>query len=168
MKTKNYQRSKGMKKVLFTSVAALCLIGMTIVQPSSASGDDFNAVWMEWLKFNNWDKDAAYQVMNQMQEKIRQEFPMDPQLAQTLDNIQKQYYAAMEAKAKEYGYSNFKDAYQSDNQELVSALKYIEADFMNQRSQLTSAYYEEFNRRYNAACVEIMKRLMENANAMSN
>jgi hypothetical protein len=155
-----------MNKMIFAGIAALCLIGVTFVQPSSASGDEFNAVWMEWLKFNNWDKDAAYQVMNQMQEKIRQEFPMDPQLAQTLDNIQKQYYAAMEAKAKEYGYSNFKDAYQSDNQELVMALKNIDGQFNQQRSQLTSAYYEEFNRRYNAACVEIMKRLMENANAM--
>lgn len=156
-----------MKKVILTVIAAMCLIGMTLAQPSSASGSDFNEVWMEWLKFNNWDKNAAYQVMDQMQAKIRQEFPMDPQLAQTLDNLQTQYYAAMQAKAKEYGYSNFKDAYVSDNQELVAALKNIEGQYSQQRNQLTSAYNEEFNRRYNTACMEAMKRLMENANAMS-
>jgi hypothetical protein len=156
-----------MKKVVFAIVAALSLIGLPISQPSSASGSNFNDVWMEWLKFNNWDKNVAYQVMDQMQTKIRQEFPMDPQIQQAVNNLQTQYYAAMQAKASEYGYSNFKDAYASNNEELVKALKSIDMQYNQQQSQLTSAYYAEFNRRYETACLETIQRLMENANAMS-
>jgi hypothetical protein len=156
-----------MKKVIFASIAALSLIGLPLTQPVSASGDDFNTVWMKWLEFNNWDKEAAYQVMDQMREKIRQEFPMDPKLQQTINDLATQHWADMDAIAKQYGFQNYKEASGSNNEEVVMILKKMEADYSQQNSQLTSAYYEEFNRRYDAACLETMKRLMENANAMS-
>ena len=137
------------------------------VVPANTVQDEFNTVFQQWLEFNNWDKMAAYEVMDQMRQKIREEFPMDPQLVKTINDLATQHYAAMEAKAKEYGYSNYKEAAGSNNEELVMLLKNMEVEYSRQNSQLTSAYNEEFNRRYNSACVETMKRLMENAEAMS-
>jgi hypothetical protein len=156
-----------MKKVIFASIAALSLIGLPLTQPVSASGDDFNTVWMKWLEFNNWDKHVAYQVMDQMREKIIQEFPMDPKLLQTINDLTARHWADMNAVAKQYGFQDYKEAYGSNNEEVVMILKKMEMDYGLQYSQLTTAYNEEFNRRFNAACIETIQRLMENANAMS-
>jgi hypothetical protein len=159
-----------MNRVILTAIVATCLAGTVLagdtLQVSASqiqNQNEFNEMWTWLIEYNNFNKDAAAQVFNEMEQKIRQEFPMDPKLQQTLDALIKEQYAALEAKAKELGYSNYKDAYNSPN---GTQMKIIEGDYQNRINTLRSDYDKEFHLRYQNACIEAVKRLQENANAM--
>ena len=149
-----------MNKATVTAIVGVLFAG------SVMAGDLFTGqMWMDWIEFNNNDKNAAYQVIEEINKNIRTEFPMDPKLAATLDQLYKEQYAALDAKAKEMGFSNFKDAYASSDPR-AQELKAIEGEYSTRIYNLRSAYDTELNRRIDAACYDAVKRLMENAEAM--
>jgi hypothetical protein len=164
-----------MNRLILTAIAAISLAGFVAAQdvkvqlPAATDPatiqQEFNQVMNEWLNFNNWDKEAAYKVLNDLNGKIRSEFPLDPQIQKALEELNRKQYAELDAKAKEMGYTNFKDALASSDPRAAD-IKLIMTNYDSQRFNLTAAYNEEFNRRYHSACIDAMKRLMENAAAM--
>jgi hypothetical protein len=164
-----------MKRVIAAVAVVVCCAGVmyaqdeTKVEPPAVTVDPtqqtFNDVWMKWIEFNNWNKDAAYATLQNIEESIRADFPMDPAVTKQLQAISEEMYARLEAKAKEMGFTNFKDAFVSDDPR-VQELKQIQGEYSTQQHNLTHEYYEEFNRRYQLACIDAISRLMENAQAI--
>lgn len=155
-----FKKGAGMNKLIVTAVVATLLAGSTMAQNLF-----FGELWSDWIEFNNNDKDAAYKVIQEINNNIREEFPMDPQLKATLDQLVSEKNAALDAKAKELGFTSFKEAYGSSDPR-AQEIKTIEMDYSNRINNLRSAYDTELNRRIDIACYEAVKRLMENAETM--
>jgi len=165
-----------MKKMVLTAMAVTCLTGAMYAQDNIPKEDPpqvtvdptqetFNEMWMKWIEFNNWDKDAAYSTIQNIEQTIREEFPMDPEVEKQVAALNTEMYAKLDAKAKEMGFPSFKDAYASSDPR-VQELKQIECDYDTQRYNLTNDYYQEFQHRYQQACIDAITRLMENAESI--
>lgn len=161
-----------MKQILLTAMAVMCIAGGMYAQgdigkevpvvPVDPTQQTFNEVFEKWFEFNNWDKDAAYSTIHEIEQKIREDFPIDPEIASQVKAISDKMYADLQAKASEMGYSNFKDAYGS-NDPRVLELKQIETDSYALQNSLTEGYYKELQYRYRVATIEALTRLLENA-----
>lgn len=161
-----------MKRMVLTSMAVVCLAGVMYAQDDVVSTvtvdptqQAFSDLWTKWIEFNNWDKDAAYQTIDEIEQKVREEFPMDPEVQKQVNAISEKMYADLEALANEMGYSNFKDAYGSGDPR-VQELKQIESVASQETHNLTESYYQELQRRYRVACIDALTRLMENAQSV--
>jgi hypothetical protein len=126
---------------------------------------EFNTVMREWLEYNNWDKEVAYTVITDLNTKIREDFPMNPATLQAISELDAKEQAELSALAKEMGYDHYKDAMTTDNPR-AGEFRDLMSNYSQLRGNLTREYSEEFNRRYQTACIDAMKRLMENGNAM--
>lgn len=153
-----------MNRLIITMVAAVWIAG-SITAQDVPSQSEFNKVFSDWFEFNNRDKEAAYAIMGELNDKISKEFPMDPELVKTLEERAAKSQAAIDEEAKALGYSNFKDAL-SSNDPKTAELKKMFEQMQTEGMNLTAPYYEELTRRINAAAIEAIRRLMENAEAM--
>ena len=129
---------------------------------------------MSLLQYENWDKDAAYKVITDMRTKIQQEFPMDQKLVDAVNAVQAQQKAAELALAQKNGYASvdammidlkYKDG-QGKYIDMMEQLKVLDNDYLMKQADLTRAYNDEFQKRYEAACIEAINRIKANANTM--
>ena len=154
-----------MKKLLLTAMAVVCIAGSLVTAQDAVTQDEWNEIMNEWIMFNGREnKEAINGILDEIETKIREEFPMDPQLKQDLEALTTEKYNALSAKASEFGYSNYKEAIRAHV--AVDELMQIESSYDDQLNSLTNDYYEEFWGRYRATCAETLQRLMENAEEM--
>ena len=165
-----------MKRMMFAAMALALLTGWLQAQEVDVGKDmtpptidpvteEFNNVFNQWLEYNNMDKEAAYSVLQEIQSNIIENFPMDPATQKALNDLNTNEQKQLTALANELGYDNYKDAMAAGEPRSVE-FEEISKNFTQQRDDLTRAYYEEFQRRYHATCVDAMQRLMENGQAM--
>ena len=154
-----------MKKLLLTAIAAVCLTGSLAVAEDFVTQDEWNEIMNEWIQFNGRDnREAINGVLDEIQDKIKEEFPMDPEMQLQLEALKTDKEAAMAAKAKEFGYDDYRLAVREHV--AVNEIFAIEQDFDNQINSLTNDYYEEFWGRYRTTCADAIERIMENAEKM--
>jgi len=154
-----------MKRVILSAIAAACFVSAVTAQVPSTS-EEYNNLLSEWILLNNGSKDAAYAAFEGFYETIKTEFPIDPAIAQAVAAIRAQGDATVKTKAKEMGFDNFKDAFDPTKNSRYQEIRDLQESFYTQERALTSAYNEEFQRRYQQACIDAMKRLMENIETM--
>jgi hypothetical protein len=176
-----------MKKIFLSMLAVACLAGISMAQdkpapdvtPPTPEQSAFQGAW-EWLiQYENWNKEAAYKVIDDMRNKIQQEYPMDSKLQEAVNAVQSQLNASELAIAQKYGFATYEALYMDlkykganwkggadKYEEVMRELKILENDCQIKQADLTRAYQEEFQKRFEAACVEAINRLKDNANAM--
>lgn len=112
-------------------------------------------------------------LINDMYKQIKTEFPMDAGLQATINELETKKNAAYLEIAQRYGYSSWNELW--DNVKKDPALQdgkiweqqgIIDNEYTTAYSAATNAYYKEFNKRYETAVVEAIKRIQDNANAM--
>ena len=156
-----------MRKIAFLSMVAIFLAGSVHAQQMPQD-------LIQWLiEYFNYDKNAAYAVINEVQGKVKQEFPMDQKLVDALKALDVQQQAAMVDLAKKNGYSDYNEFYSAAKYKSASGdwtwfneIQNIYSEYGTARSNLTASYNAEFNKRVTEATTEAIKRLQENANAM--
>jgi myosin-crossreactive antigen len=157
-----------MKRIIATLVAVVCLAGVSIAQQSDYS------TMLDWLIQYKQDKAAAYEVVEQMRTKIQLEFPMDPKVQEAVTAAQQKRAAAEQAVAIRLGFANYQALYgdikynaaKYEGSAVSKELNQIAQEQITTQQNLTNAYNTEFRTRFEAACVEAIKRIQENANAM--
>jgi hypothetical protein len=169
-----------MKKIIITAIAAVFLAGVSMAQNTPTPEQSaYQEAWQWLIQYKNWDKEAAYKVIDDMRAKIQQEYPMDQKLQDAVNAVQAQLKASELAIAQKYGFANYEALYMDlkynganwkggadKYEEVTRELKVIESDCGNKQADLTRAYNDEFHKRYEAACVEAVNRLKADANAM--
>jgi hypothetical protein len=173
-----------MKKFIFAiTTTVLCLTGISF----AAQETEFNSA-LDWLihyyvdqrdpnepySMENDPKMKAHELMDEISAKIKQDFPMDQKLQDALTDVQQKKDAALLAFAQKYGYSSVKememkikqDFEPSEGSAIYNELYKIQQDYDNMANELSKAYNVEFQNRFQSACVEAIKRIQENANAM--
>jgi len=169
-----------MKKVLFAVFAALSLSGMAIAQdkplpePVTVTPEQaaYNDMWDWLLKYKDYDKNAAYQIITGIQDKVKLEFPMPQSLKDALAAAAAKRDAAWTDLAKNAGCSSYEEfmiKFKNDVNfqiQYKSAWSEIESTYSRETSSLSTNYNTEFNKRFQTACVEAIKRIQESANAM--
>jgi hypothetical protein len=183
-----------MKKVILTAVAAVSFVSGSF----AASEEFENlSVWLSkyYCEQNNVEwvstSDPRYGEMKakgegmfslqpltlqgDMYQNIKQEFPMNATLQAAVASIQEQKNAGYLALAQKYGYSsydelvkNIKKDPQFKGIELSMLTQPIDAKFSQDYSTATNAYWAEFNKRYETAVIEAIKRIQENAKVMNS
>jgi hypothetical protein len=156
-----------MKNIAFLATVAIFLAGN--VQAQQMPQD-----LIQWLiEYFNYDKTAAYEVINGVQDKVKQEFPMDQKLVDGLKVLDVQQQAAMADLAKKNGYSDVNEFYSAAKYKSASGdwtwfndIQNLNSEYSTARSNLTASYTAEFNKRVTEATNEAIKRLQVNANAM--
>ncbi len=125
-------------------------------------------------------KDAFYAFTNTIRIKIQQEYPVDPQLTKQVSDLKAAYEAARAAKLLEYGikdeagYIEYygKVKYNCHSWEemlkdpLLSQLENLQTEFQTSTTNVMKAYNDEFQKRYEAAFVEAVKKFQENGVTM--
>jgi hypothetical protein len=169
-----------MKKVLLAVIAAMCFTGMAMAQdkpipepaPITPEQQAYNDMWQWLLQYENYDKNAASQFMQGIQDKVKLEFPLPQSLQDALTAAAAKRDAAWADLAKRAGCSSvdeFMIKYKSDinfASQYKGAWADIETTYARETSGLTTNYNAEFNKRFQTACVEAIKRIQESANAM--
>jgi len=156
-----------MKKIALLAAVAIFLAGNVHAQQISQD------LYLWLIEYFNYDKTAAYEVINEVQAKVKQEFPMDQKLVDALKALDVQQQAAMADLAKKNGYSDINEFYSAAKYKSASgdwtwynAIQNLYSEYGTARSNLTASYNTEFNKRVTEATNEAIKRLQENANAM--
>ena len=171
-----------MKKALLSALSIVCLTGMAIAQdynkppvpPVPPEQIEYNNM-VEWLfNYYNQDKEATYQMLNGIQEKIRAEFPMDQKLVDAVNAARAQSDAALLVVAKKYGFTNYDEFYMDlkyhpekyNNGAPWQEIELIWKQGTATEQNLTKEYNEALSKRVQTAEIEAIKRLQENAKAM--
>jgi hypothetical protein len=163
------------KMVLTMVVVGVSLIFNTQQGFASDAGSTLSPVEQQyqiikqWMAFNNWDKEKAYVVLNEVNAQLRIEFPLDVQLFTEADNFRQMYLAKLNQKAKEMGFEDYEQAIftlNENNDPRGLALENELDAYRIQESDITKEWYKENNRRYCTAAIDAIKRIMENANTM--
>ncbi len=152
-----------MKKVILAAIAVASLSGLAMAQSS-----DYNEL-MTWLiAYNNNDKAAAYASLDGISADIQKQFPMDQSLKDAVNAAAAKQTADMQALAAKLGYTNYKDMFGKPlDKATQDAIDKINSDYSTNAAVVNmNAYYTELGKRYQAAAVEAIKRIQENAKAM--
>ncbi|MBN1578118.1 MAG: hypothetical protein JW913_16270 [Chitinispirillaceae bacterium] len=163
-----------MKKLIVTTVLLACC---TIwAQAQDVSDEElqvdvneqlhqtFDEVWEQWMEFNNQSSDAAYSALANVERQAREEC-LNSELKQQLTDLFDEEYALLDEKAKELGFSSYKEAFASSDPR-VDELRTLEEEYNNQRGDLTREYRESFRIRFEQAAIDAIQRMMENAEAV--
>jgi hypothetical protein len=152
-----------MKKTILAAIVA-CMVGLSMAQSS-----DYNELLTWLIAYNNNDKQAAYASLEGISTDIKNQFPMDPALQAAVNAASVKQQADIEALAAKLGYTNFKKMYENQNDKVAQdAIKKIGEEYSSTPAVISmNAYYAELNNRYQAAAVEAIKRIKENAKAMN-
>jgi hypothetical protein len=164
-----------MKKILLSALSVLCLTG-AVAAAATPEQIEYNDM-VSWLilSYYNSDKDAAYKMLNGIQDKIKAEFPMDQKIVEAVNAIRAQSQTAQEELAKKYGFADYKAFYMDlkyypekykNAQDVWAEINQVGKQYSDAENALTKAYYDEFYKRVQAAEIEAIKRLQENAKAM--
>lgn len=183
-----------MNKAFFMAIATMCLASMSIAQMSDERLQLQQWLQKYYCQQNNveWlsSDDPRYSEMKQkgegifslppltleqdMYAKIKLEFPMDPGLQSAITVLQNQKTANYLALAQRYGYSSYDELWKNiktdpklQNVNIFSETQKIDNEYSASYFNITSTYNTEFNKRYEAAVIEAIKRIQENANAMN-
>jgi hypothetical protein len=175
-----------MKKVVGIMAAALCCAGVVWSNEyqemeawlfdSYANGLNENDNTKEYYN----SKDAFYAFVGAIKDKIKQEYPVDPQLTKQINDLTASYEAARKAKLLEFGindetgymeyYGKVKNNCTSWEEmlkdPLLSQLENLETEFHTSTANVMKAYNDEFQRRYEAAFIEAVKKFQENGTTM--
>jgi hypothetical protein len=153
-----------MKKVILAAIAVASMAGFAMAQSS-----DYNDLLTWLIAYNNNDKAAAYASLEGISADIKNQFPIDPALQAAVNAVSTKQQADIEALATRLGYTNFKKMYENQNDKAAQEeIKKIQAAYSNSPAVINmNAYYAELNTRYQAAAVEAIKRIKENAKAMN-
>jgi hypothetical protein len=178
--TINPQRSSSMNKILLSALGVVCMAGIALAadkvvpQPTPEQIEYNNMV--DWLyKYYNSDKEAMYQMLNGISDKIKTEYPMDQKIVDAVNAIRAQSQAAQLEVAKKYGFTNYNDFYgdlkyhpekYGDANAVWAEINQVGKQYSDQESNLTAAYREDLNKRILAAEIEAVERLQGNAKAM--
>jgi hypothetical protein len=114
-------------------------------------------------------------LINDMYRQVKVEFPMDASLQATVVALDAKKNASYLEVAQRYGYSSWNELW--NNVKKDPALQ--EAKIWEQQSKIdneytvaysaaTNTYYKEFNKRYETAVIEAIKRIQDNASAMKS
>jgi hypothetical protein len=159
-----------MKKIIVAAIAAMWLSGPATAQYQSTELNDM----FSWLITYYGGKDPAYQAMSAIDAKIRAEYPMDQKLADAVNAVKAQSQAAQLDLAKKYGFTTY-DAFYMDakyhpekygDNGGMAEIQQIWNQASTTEQNLTKAYNEELAKRIQAAEIEAIKRIQENAKAM--
>jgi hypothetical protein len=166
-----------MKKIILSAFAAMSLAGFAMAQTTNPDLNDMFA----WLQSYYGSKDAAYQALNTVDAKIRAEYPMDQKLADAVTAVRAQGQVAQADLAKKYGFATFDEFYMdlkyhpekygsssttAPSGPVWDELGLISKQTSDNEQKLTKAYNEELMKRIQAAEIEAVKRIQENAKAM--
>jgi hypothetical protein len=170
-----------MKKALLAVITAVCFTGMAMAQqdkpipepvPITPEQQAYNDMWNWLLKYENYDKNAAIQFINGISDKIKQEFPMPQTLQDALAAAAARRDAAWAELIKTSGCSSADEFWTKYKTDMNFSIQYksaesdIQTAYAREINSLTDAYSAEFNKRFQIACVEAIKRIQESANAM--
>jgi hypothetical protein len=123
-------------------------------------------------------KDAFYAFMGTIKTKVQQEYPVDPQLTKQIADLKAATAAKEAAKLSELGASSASvlvekliQKYGGDKAVAYASPEYksyaaIGQDMNETINNLMSAYNAEFQRRYEAAFIEAVKKFQENGTTM--
>jgi hypothetical protein len=172
-----------MNKVLLAVIAAVSFAGFAIAQdkplpePPTPEQAEYNEM-IQWFIAST----GKYEIMDfekQMRDKIKLEFPMDQKLQEAVNSTKTDYYNNLTSFAKQLGitvtsqmtfdelYSKIKLALgQSENKQYYNSFAKIDNEYYTKLNTLTKSYNDEFNVRFEAACVDAIKRIKENAETM--
>lgn len=113
-------------------------------------------------------------LQNDLYKKIKQEFPMDPQMQAAIAAIESQKVADYNALAQKYGCSSWDELMKKDkydpifqNNKIWDERQKIDDEYGTEYSKIVTPYYTEFNKRYENAVIEAIKRIQENAKTMN-
>jgi hypothetical protein len=183
-----------MKKLILTAVAAASFVSGSFANNDELSN---LSTWLdkyyceqnnvEWISVN----DPRYGEMkakgegmfslppltlkSDIYEKISKEFPMDATMQAAIAAIQEQKNAGYLALAQKYGYSsydelmkNFKSDPKLQGVDIWKETQQIDTKYSQDYSSATSTYWLEFHKRLEAAVIEAIKRIQENAKVMNS
>jgi hypothetical protein len=152
-----------MKKIILAALAVACMSGLSMAQSS-----DYNDLLTWLIAYNNNDKAAAYASLEGISKDIQQQFPIDPALQAAVNAASTKQLADLQALATKLGYTDYKKMYENQNDKAAQdAIKKIGDEYTSTPAVINmNAYYAELNTRYQAAAVEAIKRIKENAKAM--
>ena len=174
------------KKIVGIMAAALCCAG---VAWSNEYQDMENWLFKAYANgLNEKDntveyynqKDAFYAFVGTIKTKIQQEYPVDPQLTKQIADLKAATAAKEAAKLSELGASSASvlvekliQKYGGDKAVAYASPEYLSyaaiGQDMNQTiNNLMAAYNAEFQRRYEAAFIEAVKKFQENGSTMKN
>jgi hypothetical protein len=125
-------------------------------------------------------KNAFYAFMGTIEAKVKQEYPVDPQLTKQVNDLKAAYEAARTAKLLEFGikdqagydayYTNLKynskDGTEMAKDPLMSQLNALYTELQTSTQNVMQAYNDEFRKRYEAAFIEAVKKFQENGATM--
>lgn len=184
-----------MNKIFLTAVVAAGLFGSSFAQENDEFAN--LTVWLQkyycqqynvqYLTPNDqgydeakWNKTgmfsipvSAWTLQSEMWNKIRQEYPMPADLQATVTALENQKNAKYQALAQKYGYSSMEELWnhvKGDNLDVnkISQEQQVIDDAWNiEYSAVYSPYQAEFSKRYQAAVIEAINRIQENAQAMN-
>jgi hypothetical protein len=115
-------------------------------------------------------------LTNDMYNKIKQEFPMPAEIQAALTAIDNKKAADYLILAQKYGYSSWENLannmkkdpqFNSGTCPIWNEMAAIDQSYNTARSNTGNAYWTEFHQRYETAVIEAIKRIQENANAMT-
>jgi hypothetical protein len=117
---------------------------------------------------------SAYSLQTEMWKKIQQEYPMPTDLQAAVTALENQKNASFKALAQKYGYSSIDDllGHMKDDPKLREEniweqKEAIDNEWGTAHAALTASYRDEFNQRWQAAVIEAIKRIQDNANVMN-
>jgi len=152
-----------MKKIILAAVAVASMAGFAMAQSS-----DYNELFTWLIAYNNNDKAAAYAALDGISADIKNQFPIDPAIQAAVQEASAKTQQALEQLAASLGYTNYKKMFENPSQATQDAIKQINDTYSNADAvKKMNDYYAELNLRYQAAAVEAIKRIKENAKAMN-
>lgn|SRR5512133_1359173 len=117
---------------------------------------------------------SAWSLQSEMWNKIQKEYPMPADLQAAVTALEKKQEADYLALAQKYGYSsieklfdNIKQDSNLDPVEIERQMNEIRNQYGTAHASLTETYRQEFNARWQAAVIDAIKRIQENAQAMN-
>jgi hypothetical protein len=173
-----------MKKIVGIMAAALCCAG---VAWSSDYQEMQNWLFESYVNgLNEYDntveyyqqKEAFYAFMGTVKAKVQQEYPVDPQLTQQVADLKAASELEKVKKLQELGVSSeqalfekLRQKYGENKDAIYSSPEYLSFLAINQElnqttANLMKAYNDEFQKRYEAAFVEAVKKFQENGATM--
>jgi hypothetical protein len=123
-------------------------------------------------------KDAFYAFIDGIRAKIKEEMPVDPQLQKQVDDIKVLYDAARAKKLQEMGLTNesqlfsyLSSKYPNDKEKMYASEEWLAYNGLNEQmntaiANAMKAHDAEFQKRFEAAFIEAVKKFQENGAAM--
>lgn len=113
-------------------------------------------------------------LQNDLYNKIKQDFPMPSEMEAAVAAIESQKVANYNALAQKYGCSSWDELMKKDkydpifqDNKIFEERQKIDQTYQESYSKTVTSYYTEFNKRYENAVIEAIKRIQENAKVMN-